>query len=268
MTNITDNRYPIEIEQTENKKRTRIIMDSQILTTYQLCEEMLNLRFNMNLVPIGGPGAAIEKGAMMHDILEAYYRAQMNGLKKVDAFTLAIAAGQAFIVGCEQCMRNDCKVHKRNEKKGLISSSLDEAHYVIQTFQQYAEKWKNDSWTTINVEYVKGKVIYEDDEISVMWKAKIDWYVDNQEGMFSTDHKTASRREEPLSLDNQFIGQAVVTEQTKMFRNVVGFQTSLKPEEKFTREAVNFSKARIAEWILETASYAYDLKDTLTNNRY
>lgn len=250
------------------KKQTRVILDSQILTTLQLCEVMVDFRFNLNLVPKSGPGKSIEKGSMMHHMLEAYYRAQRDGKKKIDAIADAITMGQLFKQGCPDCIKKQCKIHKRNEIIGLQSIDLDEAHEVMDTFQEYIQFWKNDSWTTVDVETVMGEVIYEDDEISLMWKAKVDWLVDNLEGIFSVDHKTASRKEEVISLDNQFIGQAVVTKQTKMFRNVIGFQTSLKPPDKYIREAVNFSKERITEWILETASYAYDLIHLHESKRY
>jgi len=234
-------------------------MDSQILTAVQLCEEFLNLKHNHNLVPLSGPGKAIEKGLMLHEMLQPYYLAKKVGKKRDDAAQAALLAGQVFMTGCEFCIAGKCDFHKERPVLGLRNCEPDEGHEVINTFLQYHEFWKNDSWTTIDVEKVKGKVIYEDEEISLLWKAKIDWLVDNEEGIFSTDHKTMGRREEKLSLNNQFIGQCVVTDQTKMFENIIGFQKSLKPEEKFLRVPYNFSKERIAEWIIETAGYAYDL---------
>ncbi len=252
----------------------RVILDSQLLNSFQSCEEHFNLRFNHNLVPKTGMGKAIEQGSMMHDMLETFYRSKKEGLSRVNSFSKAISTGNLVITGCEFCIagavnkEKPCTIHKDNKFQGLNTANIDDAHMVMQTFEQYYEFWKNDSWTTLEVEYVKGKVIYEDDEISVLWKAKIDWLIDNLEGVFSTDHKTASRREEVLPLDNQFIGQCAVTEQTKMFRNVIGFQTSLKPAEKFTRDAVNFSRVRIEEWKLEVASYAYDLVSCNENKRY
>ena len=245
----------------------RIIMDSQVLTTLQICEVMLDLRFNHNLVPISGMGRPIEMGSMMHRMLEPYYLAKRKGKNRNDAAAIAIQYGNLVITGCEACIKKECKEHK-DPYMGLQATSPEESHYVMDTFLQYHEFWKNDSWTTLNVETVKGKVIYEDDELSLMWKAKIDWEVDNLEGIFSVDHKTMSRREDTLSLNNQFIGQCVVTNQTKMFENKIGWQKTLKPNEKFERVALNYSKERIAEWIIETASYAYDLAALQEGKRY
>lgn len=246
----------------------RVVLDATMFNSFQSCEEHFNLRFNHNLIPLSGMGRAIEMGGMMHDILEAYYKAKKNGDNRADSFAKGIAVGNQIIRSCEFCVKKVCTIHKDNKFAGLINTDIDEAHQVMATFEQYHEFWKNDSWTTLEVEYVRGKVIYEDDEISVLWKAKIDWEIDNLEGIFSTDHKTMSKREDVLDLDNQFIGQTVVTGQTKMFRNVVGFQKSLKPNEKFFREAVNYSRERQAEWIMEVASYAYDLIAVQESKRF
>lgn len=251
------------------KNRTRVVLDATTLNAYLVCEEFLNLRHNHNLVPLSGPGDNLEKGLMMHHILETYYLAKREHLNRETANQLAMATGMLYTTGCEQCIKNECLIHKNNPYKGLQSIKIDDAHYVIHTFQQYEEFWKNDSWRTLDVEYVVGAVIYEDDEISLLWKAKCDWLVETDEAFgVSVDHKTASRREDVNSLDNQFIGQCVVTKQTKMFRNVIGFQSSLKPNEKFTREAVNYTKDRMAEWILEMASYAYDIVALQESGRY
>lgn len=240
--------------------KKRVILDATTLTAFQVCEEYLNLRHNHNLIPLSGPGRGIELGSMMHEMLRVYYGLSKEGKNRDERIGNAIATGQVFITGCEICLddKQKCTIHTDHAFKGLVSATIEEAHENIQNFRDYTERWKNDSWTTINVEHVKGKVIYEDDELSLLWKAKIDWEVDNLEGIFSVDHKTASRREETISLNNQFIGQAIVTEQTKVFINKIGTQKSLKPEEKFERVALNYTKERIAEWINECASYAYD----------
>jgi len=249
--------------------KIRIVLDATLYTSFQACDEQFRLKHILNLVPMSGMGKAIEKGSMMHHILETFYKAKKAGKDRNDRLQAAVNTGQTYITGCEHCIANACLIHKDNSFKGPQSITIDDGHDVINTFQQYEEFWKNDSWTTLEVEHVKGKVIYEDDELSLLWKAKCDWIVDTDVDFgISVDHKTASRRDDVSSLDNQFIGQCIVNNQLKMYRNVIGYQTSLKPHEKFTREAVNYTKSRIAEWTLETASYAYDLAAVLDSQRF
>ncbi len=248
----------------------RVILDATTLTKLQICDEYFNLSTNLNLIPLSGKGKGLELGSMMHEMLATFYRLQRDGKSYDERTSSAVITGQTFITGCEICIAHvsslkeqvilpKCTVHTDHPFTGLETASIEEAHDCILNFHQYCERWKNDSWTTINVEHVKGKVIYEDDELSLLWKAKIDWEVDNLEGFFSVDHKTMSRREDTLSLNNQFIGQSIVTEQTKVFINKIGTQKSLKPEEKFERVAINYTKERIAEWINECAQWAYEL---------
>lgn len=243
-------------------------MDSQILTGLQLCEEYLNLRHNYNIIPLNGAGKGIEKGAMFHAILQHYYIARRDGKNRDEQFQEGNRIAKLFIEGCQYCIAGmDCPDHKERFK-GLESLSLDEAYEVVNTFRDYHEFWKNDTWSTISTEIVKGAVIYEDDELSLLWKAKIDWLVDDMRDICSVDHKTAGRREETLDLNNQFMGQCVVTKQSRMYINKIGMQKTLKPEEKFERQCLSYTKDRIAEWINETASYAYDLKQLQEAGQY
>ncbi|HWY33599.1 MAG TPA: hypothetical protein VNX68_03065, partial [Nitrosopumilaceae archaeon] len=121
-------------------------------------------------------------------------------------------------------------------------------NYVIKTMEEYFDFYKNDHWVPLHVEEVVKKIIYEDDEIRILWKAKLDLGADTNQGIFPVDHKTMSRNNEQLSLNNQFMGQCFVTGSRQMIVNKIGFQTSLKSAEKFQRILIPYSLARLHEW--------------------
>ncbi|MET0786270.1 MAG: hypothetical protein ABWY25_06150, partial [Paenisporosarcina sp.] len=85
--------------------------------------------------------------------------------------------------------------------------------------------------------------------------AKLDLVCDTNQGIYPVDHKTMQKRRDTMSLNNQFIGQCLVKGTRGMHINKIGFQSSLKPEEKFTRNMVSYSAARLIEWQSETLPF-------------
>lgn len=132
--------------------------------------------------------------------------------------------------------------------------------WCITTLEQYFEYYKNDHWVTLGVETVEGKVLYEDDEIRILWKAKLDWKVDTNQGIYAVDHKTSKQRRQKVKLNNQFMGQCLVTGTRSMMINEIGFQKTLKPSEKFLRPMMSYTSDALLEWQGTTLPYwAYKL---------
>ena len=172
-----------------------------------------------------------------------------------------------FIAGpCKTCnetgkiTKPKCN-HKPNDYPGVINTPKDsDSHHVgwqwaLDTCQMYVDHYRNDHWIPLETEVVKAKVLYEDDEVRVMWKAKLDWVVDTNQGIYPVDHKTMKQNRKTTTLNNQFIGQCLMMSTRNMFINKIGFQTSLKPAEKFIRETKSYSSARLFEWQSEILPY-------------
>jgi hypothetical protein len=208
-----------------------LVIDSQLFTTIMACGRKGDFRFNRHFHSVRGKSVSLEMGSAVHINVEHYNKAIISGVTRKEA------AGFGMIA-CEEYMRSD----------EWVNGTDDDKQTVRNTMEQYYEYRKNDSWVPLNSEFVRGKLLYEDEDIRILWKAKLDLETDTNDGIFPVDYKSMKQRRDTTSLNNQFIGQCLVSGTQRMIVDKIGFQTSLKVEEKFTRHVVNYSYDRLLEW--------------------
>lgn len=306
-------------------KKTNIAMDATLLTAIMSCPRYTDLRFNNNLIQIGGKSNSLEVGSLVHIFLENYYGSIIKGLDKAKAYGYAMASAELYIRGCSHCTNfvpilcdlcggmgyttqdimidgtehdtidtpcNKCIEgkgyiqtkpkcgHKVNEYEGMKNTpkEVDKTdpkekskigwQWALDTCDQYIKFYANDFWIPLFVEEVKGKVLYEDEDIRILWKAKIDLAVDTNNGIYPVDHKTMKQNRDQLTLNNQFTGQCHIMGTRSTIINKIGFQASLKPEEKFKRELISYSVPRLLEWQREILPYYAKLLIMYNENGY
>ena len=219
--------------------KRNVIFDATLFNSLISCARFTDLRHNRDLVPIRGHSISLEMGSMVHKILEVFNDHVIKRFPRNIAVVAGMNAGEEYAKDIEL----------------MPNTPPEDRQLVLDTMTQYFEFWKNDSWIPLASETVRGRVLYEDDEIRIVWKAKLDVLCDTNEGIFPVDHKTMRQRRESASLNNQFIGQCLVCETRKMWVNKIGFQTSLKPNEKFMRVPIIYSAGRLLEWQSEILPY-------------
>lgn len=251
--------------------KKNVILDATVLSTIMACPRLADFRFNHSFQSINGKSNSLECGSIVHVFLEYFYRNVVAGIKREQAAAFGFSAAEMYIKGCPTCtdfisteeLKKPPCGHKPNEFPGVKNTPKESTdkprrtgwHHVLDTCQQYVDFYRNDHWVPLEVETVKGEVLYEDDEIRILWKAKLDLVVDTNQGIYSVDHKTMSQRRDTNSMNNQFMGQCVLMKTRNVFLNKIGFQTTLKPEEKFTRPPVPYTAERLVEWTSETLPY-------------
>lgn len=218
-------------------KKQNVIIDASTFNTYDGCARLGNFQYNMHLVPITGKSKSQQMGTIVHRIAEIYYKARIDGLGYYDAVDAALKDGKEFIT------------------KPEITISHDDTQLAYNTMVQYFEFYKNDHWVPLECEQVDQAQIYEDDNMRIIWKAKYDLKVDTNESRRPVDHKSMSQRRDTNELNVQFMGQCFLMGVNDIYINKIGFQTSLKPHEKFVRFPIHYSAEKLFEWQSETIPY-------------
>lgn len=234
-------------------EKQHVILDATVLSTLMSCPRLVDYRYNKNLVLKTGKSNSLEAGSLVHIILEFYNKSLIAGKSRNDSIEIGYIAGREFLNG--EYRNNNTYLRKDDDYASARFIETEESNkydlgwkFIFDTMDQYFDYWRNDSFSIIEVESVRTRTIYEDDELIVGWKSKLDRIIDMSNGMMPVDTKTMKQRRDTNSNNIQFMGQCFITDSRQMMIDKVGFQTSLKPHEKFERSIVNYTFDRLEEF--------------------
>lgn len=233
-----------------NQKKI-VKVDSQILDSFSKCERLFQISHIQNLRKIDSV-FNIERGSLCHDILQTYYREFRTSRNKISSQIKGLEYGRAKITHYDNI-------------------DIPRGIEILDTMREYFNFYMNERWIPIDVEQIHKKVIYEDDEIIVLYVGKIDVSVGGESAdipLMPVDHKTYDRWFEPLATENQFTGYATLLSVNWITVNKIGFQKSYTSDKKFRRIKLQYNEAKKEEWIHNTAALVKDLVFSMENDRY
>ena len=219
------------------------VIDSQGLNAAQLCPE----RYNLSLVQYkqrASKETYLDEGAIMHHMFQCYYtlikyrdRWSRNNFDLSKAVEVALKVGEYFTT------------------KATSEVDWEELSRV---FKEYTTFYKDDYPDIVAVEAAVAKVLYEDEDLKIIYQGKIDLVEYHpQLSRLPWDHKTMRKRSSGApDLSNQFKGYCWLLGVNDLRVNRVGFQTSLKPNEKFSRPIISYPNEIVEEWVKDTTYWA------------
>jgi PD-(D/E)XK nuclease superfamily len=213
-----------------------IAVDSQKLSAIQTCQYKYDLSFNRNAVAVEKP-MPLERGDLTHTILETYY----NLHRYIDRWPRDFSITQVRKILTRVAENHATRLNLSCEESDAIM------HVVI---NQYLDYYWGERAQTLAVEQVASKVMYADENLTIVYDAKIDWIISlGNTPILPVDHKTSSRRGMTNEMSNQFMGYCWMLSTNNIMVNKIGLQKTVKPKDKFERPIISYAPSVIDAWI-------------------
>lgn len=211
-----------------------LVFDSSEQDDFSLCKRRWHLIHHLQLRSITTTAHALDRGTLLHLILAKYYTLKMEGTSEADAIELAVQKGKEDSL----------------EIEGLFPHECNEVYFQFREYCRYYSEIE-DKYYPIAIEQTFFKIIYEDDNLIIALQGIIDYlgkYI-GSDLKIVMDHKGVSKRENYTKLRNQFRNYALAAEADTVVVNKVGFQKTLPPEERFSRQIITYSQDELDEQV-------------------
>lgn len=232
------------------------VFDPTVLNEFQLCARRGEFAHVRNWRRLTGKAFALDRGSMLHDMLAMYrilLKLTWRGgdptcLTKSEAEFLKENETEPKAYPWKEIVERAIFLGRRYMAVQSENITTDEGEEVIKNFSEYVDFYQNDGWQPIEVEAAFSRILYESPELVLILEGRIDLVTDSRSGRTVVDSKSASRRQTPVLLSNQFIGYAWATDVPSVTVDKIGFQKTLKAEERFQRHILSYPKEIKEEW--------------------
>lgn len=226
----------------EGKSKLILEISSSTLDDVQVCGRKCFYRKVRRITPLQTK-ESLESGSLLHKMLEVYY----NGLIKL---------GQGFPTEAIIVEAIDAGRHFGNE----LSLPVPEIEVTIKLFMDYCQYYSGDTWIPLEAEKPFARPLYEDENIQIIYRGKVDLIVMTSNGKRRiVDHKKRSRNVRVPRLANQAMGYCWALGEDGFYLNSVGSQKSLKLEDRMSRTLLSYNQDQLEEWRAESVYWAMTL---------
>jgi len=224
-----------------------IRITAHYLENYEACPLYFHTIVNLQR---GSQGklASMARGTALHFLLAEYYKRVKDGRSFEVCVTEAIDAFEPAAI----------------DMNGLIA---DDVNKCVATFHEYTQHYRDDNFVVLTVEEKLSQIIYEDDDLQIIYEGTMDMNVQRSDGdIIPFDHKSESAKFPVSQLNNQFMGYCVLTGSNRMIRNAIGTQTSKKPAEKFYRLMYSYPTEKLQWWRRMTVKKVKEIVEHYKND--
>lgn len=213
--------------------KTVLRLTAHFLEDYENCPLYFHRVVNLQRGELT-KAANLARGIAIHELLASYYTGKRDGVDFDVNVTKAVEDFQISAL----------------DINGLIVEDIDRC---IAVFHEYTSWYQDrDNFEIVAVEETLSKVLYEDDDIVILYEGTQDMVIRQQGVIIPFDHKSEAYRFPVSLLSNQFMGYSVLTDEPRIIRNAVGFQEKKPVEEKFYRTMYTYSQLQLEWWKRET----------------
>lgn len=229
-----------------------MIISASSLNNLQLCMRKFYYEKVLKISPIY-KSAALEKGDLMHVLLESYYRSKQEMI-----INRLPAAHLPFII--KACIDTG-RAHADS-----LNLTAEESELIISYFKQYIVRYKDETWIPMTIEEPFSKILFESEELDlrVIVEGKLDLSVRENGKIILVDHKTKSQNKKVNELSNQFMMYCYVFDNLTFISNNIVYVKD--PDKQFSRSVLMYSPEQIHDWYLNTCSVLIDAFQKIQNN--
>jgi hypothetical protein len=231
--------------------KVNIVMDMSQFDMFRLCEQRFNNRYNLNkTAPTKAP--QLDRGTLVHLACETYYEMLKDGANYGDSTVAALSKIRQAAV-----MTTD-----------LEPEVVDR---VIDVMEEYFDYWRvvDQNLGIVTVETPFLYLLHEDEEIKIHLAGKIDLLTsDNKYENKPMDHKSYDRSYEVHRMSNQFKNYCYATKSMFLDVNLIGFQKTLKPHEKFRRVPLSYDPYILEAWKQNVIKVMYHYLTCVAENSW